>query len=159
MLSFPSLHSCSDSTQREECCFGMRAIYTSNTDWMRTVGNLFKLSLDSANWQAKLRSFDVERMVGNLVNVRGNFVVFLFLVVILVTVDGKEGMSYRLFLAFAGFILVLTLPPVMGWLARVYTTRGVVIGCCRTNHRITKSADSGESGMLLEGKSIASYRH
>lgn len=53
-------------------------------------------------------------MVGNLVNVRGNFAVFLFLVVILVTVDGKEGMSYRLFLAFAGFILVLTLPPVMG---------------------------------------------
>jgi len=30
-------------------------------------------------------------MVGNLVNVRGNFAVFLFLVVILVTVDGKEG--------------------------------------------------------------------
>lgn len=30
-------------------------------------------------------------MVGNLANVRGNFAVFLFLVVIVVTVDGKEG--------------------------------------------------------------------
>lgn len=54
---------------------------------MKAVGSLFKLSRYSAN----LRSFDVERMVGNLANVNGNFAVFLFLVVIVVTVDGKEG--------------------------------------------------------------------
>ena len=60
---------------------------------MKAVGSLFKLSPCSANCGAKLRSFDVERMAGNLANVRGNFAVFLFLVLILVTVDGKEGMS------------------------------------------------------------------
>ena len=131
MLSFPSSHSCSDSTQHEECCFGMHAIYTSNTDWIKVVGSLFKLSLSSANWRARLRSFDVERMVGNLANFRGNFVVFLFLLVILVTVGGKEGMSYTLFMVFVGFLLDLTSPPVMGWLARVYTNRGAVMCYCR----------------------------
>ena len=115
---------------------------------MKAVGSLSKLSRYSAN----LRSFDVERMVGNLANVNGNFAVFLFLVVIVVTVDGKEGMSFRLFMVFAGFILVTTFLPVMRRLARVYTTRGAVICCCRTNHRImTKAVDSGKSGMLSEG--------
>lgn len=115
---------------------------------MKAVGSLFKLSRYSAN----LRSFDVERMVGNLANVNGNFAVFLFLVVIVVTVDGKEGMSFRLFMVLAGFILVSTFLPVMRRLARVYTTRGAVICCCRTNHRImTKAVDSGKSGMLSEG--------
>lgn len=76
---------------------------------MKAVGSLFKLSRHSAN----LRSFDVERMVGNLANVRGNFAVFLILVVIFVTVDGNEGMSFRLFMVFAGFLLVSTFPLVM----------------------------------------------
>ena len=76
---------------------------------MKAVGSLFKLSRHSAN----LRSFDVERMVGNFANVRGNFAVFLILVVIVVTVDGNEGMSFRLFMVFAGFLLVSTFPLVM----------------------------------------------
>ena len=76
---------------------------------MKAVGSLFKLSRHSTN----LRSFDVERMVGNLANVRGNFAVFLILVVIFVTVDGNEGMSFRLFMVFAGFLLVSTFPLVM----------------------------------------------
>ena len=76
---------------------------------MKAVGSLFKLSRHSAN----LRSFDVERMVGNLANVRGNFAVFFILVVIFVTVDGNEGMSFRLFMVFAGFLLVSTFPLVM----------------------------------------------
>ena len=59
---------------------------------MKAVGSLLKLSLYSANCRAKLRSFDVETMAGNLANVRGKFVVFLFLMVIFVTIDGKEGM-------------------------------------------------------------------
>ena len=52
-------------------------------------------------------------MVGNFANVRGNFAVFLILVVIVVTVDGNEGMSFRLFMVFAGFLLVSTFPLVM----------------------------------------------
>ena len=80
---------------------------------MKAVGSLLKLSHYSANCRVKLRSFDVERMVGNLANVRGNFAVFLFLGVILVTVDGKEGMSFRLFMVFSGFILDPAFSPVM----------------------------------------------
>lgn len=76
---------------------------------MKAVGSLFMLSRYSAN----LRSFDAERMVRNLAHGRGNFAVFLFLVVIVVTVDGKEGMSFRFFMVFAGFRLVTKLPPVM----------------------------------------------
>ena len=76
---------------------------------MKAVGSLVKLSRYSAN----LRSFDVERMVGNLANVRRNFAVLLILVVIFVTVDGNEGMSFRLFMFFAGFLLVSTFPLVM----------------------------------------------
>lgn len=55
------------------------------------------MSLQVVTLQRRLPSqvayFEVERMAGNLANVRGNFAVLLFLVVILVTVHGKEGMS------------------------------------------------------------------
>lgn len=53
-------------------------------------------------------------------------------------------------MVFARFRLML--PPVMGWLAHVYAARGAITRCCHTNHKSTKSAESGDSGMLFEEK-------
>lgn len=115
---------------------------------MKVVGSFFKLLWYSVN----LCFFDVERMVGNLVNVNGNFVVFFFFVVIVVIVDGKEGMLFRLFMVFVGFIFVFMFLFVMRWLVWVYIIRGVVICCCCMNYRIMmKVVDLGKLGMFLEG--------